>query len=328
MRIQKLGGHAVGLGLAGMLALALPASSCRPVDDVRPVPACAAGSPLSQQALRETVEALAGPELAGRAPGTAGDRATRAWIEARFECIGLETEGGAYQQAFETEEGAPTANVIGVLRGSDPAVADEVVVIGAHHDHLGTDETGIYAGANDNASGVALMVGLAEVLAAQGTRRTVVFAAFGAEELGFLGSQHFVDQPPGDLAMADVVFMINLDMVGRYGDEGVLYALHTFEGTPGHTLLEPMLPEFSGLDVVLGEPGADADHLTFCEAGVPVTFFFTEDSECYHQTCDVPEHLDWPGFERVAALVGAFAGEVADTELDLAAAREDGCGAE
>jgi len=155
----------------------------------------------------------------------------------------------------------------------------------------------------------------------------VVFAAFGAEELGYLGSQHFVDQPPGDLVIEDVVFMINLDMVGTYGDQELLNALHTFEGTPGRTLLDGLVGDFPDLDVGLGEEGAEADHLTFCEAGVPVTFFFTEDTECYHQPCDTPDHLDWPGFERVAALVGAFAGEVADTQLDLAAARQSGCGA-
>ncbi len=291
--------------------------------------ACSAtADPLSEASLMATLSALAAPSLAGRAPGTRGDTAARAIIEARFRCLGLEAPGGAFQQPFATDEGVPTANVLGVLRGSDPEVAHEVIVVAAHHDHLGADASGIYLGANDDASGVAAVLGLAERLARQGRapRRTIVFALFGAEESGFLGSLHYDAHPLPGLSLADTVFMINLDMIGRYASERRLYALHTFPGTPGRTLLEGLVGDFPDLDVVLGEPGDAADHLTFCDAGVPAAFFWTSDEACYHNPCDTAERIDRGPYTRTVKLVSALLSVAAEGDLDLAAARARGCG--
>ncbi len=287
----------------------------------------AADEALSEASLRETVVFLAGPALKGRASGTEGDLAARDYIEARMTRVGLKAPVGGHQQAFTTEDGASTSNVIGVIPGADPDIGDEIVIIGAHHDHLGAEGASVFAGANDNASGVAVLLGIAEAMArrAKAPRRTLVFVTFGAEEDGLLGSEHYVESPPPGLSLDDTVFMFNLDMVGRYPDEGVLYALHTFEGTPGRTLLDGIVSDFPALEVDLGTPGEDADHLTFCDIGVPTTFFFTEDSTCYHRTCDTVDHVDFPSMAKVAALAFEFTARLADSSLDLAAAREEGC---
>src|SRR5439155_704659 len=93
------------------------------------------------------------------------------------------------------------ANVVGILPGTDPALADEAVVIGAHYDHLGRVDGVVYPGADDNASGTAVVLGLARAFAAAGgTGRTLVVALFGAEELGLIGSRHYVGWPVVPLA--------------------------------------------------------------------------------------------------------------------------------
>src|SRR2546427_12178155 len=105
-------------------------------------------------------------------------------------------------------------NVVGILPGHDPALADEAVVIGAHFDHLGRVDGDVYPGADDNASGTAVVLGLARAFAASGgTARTLVFALFGAEELGLIGSRHYVGHPV--VPLAQTVAMVNFDMVGR-----------------------------------------------------------------------------------------------------------------
>ena len=290
----------------------------------------AAADPVGETSLMATIEGLAAPELEGRYPGTPGDASGRALIEARFKCLGLDAPGGSYQQPFTTEDGEETANVIAVMRGSDPEVAGEVIVVGAHHDHLGQDEQGIYLGANDDASGVAALLGLAERLVNQGQapRRTVVFAAFGAEEAGYLGSLHYAAHPFQGLSLEDTVFMVNLDMIGSYKREGLLYALHTFPGTPGRQILDGVVADFPDLNVVLGEKGELADHMTFCEARVPVTFFFTSDDGCYHKPCDAADRIDRANHARITQLVWALLSKAADGETDLAAARAKGCGDE
>jgi aminopeptidase YwaD len=125
---------------------------------------------------------------------------------------------------------APAANVVGILRGTDAKLKDEVIVVGAHYDHLGhggrsslaAREGEIHHGADDNASGTAALIELARLLSAERERqrRTVVFVAFGGEEEGLLGSSHYVAHPPEPLERT--VAMINMDMVGRLKDDTLM----------------------------------------------------------------------------------------------------------
>ena len=294
--------------LAGLLL-----AGCLPPEEApQDAGRCGAADPLSASALMADVEAFADPGLKGRAAGSAGEARAAALVEERLACLGLETR----QQPFSAD-GLSSVNVIGVLRGQHPALQREIVVIGAHLDHLGQDGNGVYRGANDNASGLAVMLGVAAALAEDPPDRTVVFIGFGAEEEGFLGSEHYVGHAPADLPLRATRFMVNLDMVGTYGDQGGVNALHALPGTPGRAVLDGLVGEFPELDVFLGEPGADSDHLLFCEAGIPTTFFFTEDTRCYHQTCDTPDHLDAQGMAGIARLVAAFAEALADGDQSL-----------
>src|SRR5262245_33839977 len=151
-----------------------------------PDPGCSGGAAFDVGALQATVQYLASDELGGRAPGTPGDEAARAYIEERFACLGLSPCGadGSFQQPFVTSSGKDTANVVGYLPGADPTVGSEIVLVGAHHDHLGQSGGEIFSGANDNASGVAAMLAMAHAFVQRGVvpRRTVAFVAFGYEE--------------------------------------------------------------------------------------------------------------------------------------------------
>jgi Zn-dependent M28 family amino/carboxypeptidase len=195
------------------------------------------------------------------------------------------------------------ANVIGVLPGTDPALAQEAVVLGAHYDHLGASGDAVHHGADDNASGTAVVAGLARAFAAAGgAPRTLVFALFGAEELGLVGSSHYVRQPPWPLERT--VAMLNFDMVGRMRD-GKL----TIGGADTGDTLRPVLadalarvPEVVG--DVRGTPYTPSDHARFYAAGTPVLFFHTGVHPDYHRPSDTADKLNADGMARVAA-VGA-----------------------
>ena len=160
------------------------------------------GKPFDQAMLRERVVTLASKELDGRVPGTDGDRATRKLIVDRFTCLGLTGAGkdGAFELPFETEGKAATANVVGYVAGSDPDIGDQIIYVGAHHDHEGKG----HLGANDNASGLAGLLAVAQAIQQRPTKpkRTIVFAAFGAEELGMVGSYYLSKHPPAALPNA------------------------------------------------------------------------------------------------------------------------------
>ncbi len=334
------------LGVLSALACARRPSSAAPpaplvVRDVVSMPAVGADvpavkppvplrDPLAPTSLRATVEALAAPSMEGREPETRGDAQARALIESTMRRAGLTAPTGGFQQPFtfenDDEEEVNTANVVGVLRGADPQRAHEIVVVGAHHDHLGREGRRIFHGANDNASGVSVVLAVAEALARRAVAlpRTVAFVTFGAEEEGLHGSAAWVRSPPAELPMAQTMFMLNLDMVGSYASDGCLYALHTFRGTPGRLALDALAPAYPDLRIELGTAGDDSDHVNFCAAGVPTTFFYTPDPRCYHRPCDTAARIEWDHLSRIAHLAYDLVVSVARAD-DLAAHRAAGC---
>ena len=195
------------------------------------------------------------------------------------------------------------ANVIGVLPGTDPTLAGETIVLGAHWDHLGSSGGAIYYGADDNASGTAVVVGLARAFAAAGAgRRTLVFVLFGAEELGLIGSSHYVRHAA--LPLAQTVAMLNFDMVGRMRD-GKL----TISGVDSGDRLRAATADAArtaGVQVDLrGTPFSPSDHTRFYSAGTPVLFFHTGGHEDYHRPSDTADRLNVDGMARVAAMGAA-----------------------
>lgn len=217
-------------------------------------------------------------------------------------------------------ERALAANVIGILPGDDPRLRDEAIVVGAHYDHLGQggegslapDEVGqVHHGADDNASGTAAVLALARGFAASGPRpRTLVFATFSGEELGLLGSAHYVKQPPFPLERS--VLMVNFDMVGRLREHR-LYVGGVDSGTGLRAVVNDAA---QGLGLALElrpSPFAPSDHTSFYAAGRPVLFLFTGAHADYHRPSDTWDKINAPGLATVATMAARVVDTVART---------------
>ncbi|MEY3212139.1 MAG: hypothetical protein RIT28_2620 [Pseudomonadota bacterium] len=270
-----------------------------------------------EDAMTADLAYLASPELDGRAPGSAGDELARAFVAERFACLGLLEvgTGDGFQQPFTDDNGEETANVLGMIPGAQPSVMGESVVISAHLDHFGDG----WLGANDNASGVAALLAIAQSLVNEGQQpdRTIVFAALGAEESGFEGSERFMRRAPTELDLDQIVYNVNMDMVGSFASSATLYALGTFRGTAGREAVSAFVDEHPTLDVSLGDGSDQSDNYSFCAVGIPYVFFWTEDEPCYHERCDRSERIDYPALTEIAALSGETALELANRDDDL-----------
>jgi Zn-dependent M28 family amino/carboxypeptidase len=283
-------------------------------------------APMSEEALRAHVAYLASPELAGRAAGTEDEKKAAAYVAAAFTVAGL---AGVREQTFALGSGE-SRNVMGTLGDGE-----EIVVVGAHMDHLGRRNGELYLGAEDNASGIAVLSELARALAEKKAdhKRKIVFVAFGAEEVGLVGSRHFVQSPP--VPIKAIKNMVNIDMIGRrLVDQSSMSMLKGMLKIPGNgvgvvgTRDRPDLRKIvdegcaaADLKVVAPEdlPGAIADvvdqmsarrgdNAPFEEAGVPSLFFGSGESDDYHKPTDVIDRLD---FKLMARRARAIANVVA-----------------
>ncbi|MBL8627601.1 MAG: M20/M25/M40 family metallo-hydrolase [Myxococcales bacterium] len=315
--------------LAAMLALAAlaackgasrraapppPTLDAAPAIDARPAPG---GWFPDDASIKAHVDELASPALRGRGDGTADEAAAATRVAAWLREAGAEPAGDdGYLTRFEYP-GGKSQNVVGVIRGADPQAGH--VVVGAHYDHLGQDERGIYLGADDNASGTAGLVAIAAALAHDGQRprRTVVVVAFGAEEAGLHGSAAYVARPA--LPLAEAAAMINLDMIGRpeflaakdYAMARAFVAKDAIGAltSPGATALADLAHQAGA---AVGRPVVAAsdfgpledqirplveqrgDQASFAAAGVPYLWFSTSMHDDYHLPSDTPDKVD-PG---------------------------------
>jgi hypothetical protein len=210
-------------------------------------------------------------------------------------------------------------NVVGVLRGSDPARAREAIVIGAHYDHVGlggrlsvTPERAgeIHNGADDNASGTASVIEIARAAIADRARfpRTLIFVTFAGEERGLLGSAHYV-RSSAPVPIANTVAMLNLDMVGR--SRGAV-DISGLDNGPLKSDLMTAAQTLGGLEIKQEGPGAGrSDDSSFIDAHVPAINFFTGFHADYHRPSDDWEKIDKAGTARVATLALEFAARLA-----------------
>jgi hypothetical protein len=280
----------------------------------------------------DDIRFLSDDRLAGRLTGSPGADTAAAYLARRFGAVGLQPGAGGWYQVFTVQRDAPVAqhahaaglsgrNVIGVLPGRDPTLRNEAVIVGAHYDHLGLggfgsldpDSTGkVHNGADDNASGAAMLIEIAARLEAAPPARTVVFIAFSGEELGLLGSSYYVHHPIYPLSTT--LAMVNLDMVGRLRQKRlIVYGSRTAREFPA---LLDSLNWHAGLDLrAQGDGYGPSDQSPFYAAGRPVLHFFTDLHEDYHRTTDDWQKINVEGLEQVAdfttGLVTALANRAA-----------------
>ena len=288
---------------------AVPLPTAEPLARLAPV--------FDAERLMGHVRHLASDELEGRGVGTAGLDKAGDYIAKQFEQAGLEPAGdehgwfhGWRQPGGPDRKTVTLRNVVGVLRGSDPAFAGQSVVIGAHYDHLGlgwpdvrTGQEGkIHNGADDNASGVSVMIEVARLIAAGGApRRTIVFVAFSGEEWGLKGSREhlrWMQEWPAEKIMA----MINLDTVGRLG-KGKLQVLGT--GSASEWIHINMGIGFTtGVESKsIPDDIGGSDQKTFVEAGIPAVQLFTGAHADYHSPTDDVDRIDAAGLVKVATFL-------------------------
>ncbi len=260
---------------------------------------------ITAETLKEHVCFLADDELQGRKPGTEGGLAAGRHIAEEFEKYGLAPgdvvgdveAAGDYFQPFTYRY----RNVLAILPGSDPKLKEEMIVIGAHYDHLGSRRSGkVYNGADDNASGTAGLLELAEAfsLLPMPPRRTILFAAWDGEESGLLGSMHWLKHPsPPNLK---VVFMLNMDMIGRLREDKL--SIHAIRSGFGLRRLLSTLN--SGLTLEFTRQiSIGSDHWPFYNNGIPTIMFNTGMHEQLHTPQDDVELINATGMRRVARLV-------------------------
>jgi hypothetical protein len=294
------------------------------------------GDAFSEDYARSVISTLAQDAWAGRKYDSNGLRAATQWLEQQFACMGLKpgapalglsTDGFAQafsaqgddlddnDDAFEPDRAYPLTNVVGSIEGRG-ALADEVVVVGAHLDHLGKRGSAVVPGANDDASGILALLAIAKHLlpsAPRDSQRTVVFVGWGVEEYPFYlrGSAAFFKGVPA-AKQARIVYYVNFDMIGSYAQESTVHVLGTYPGSPALKMMKAIAPTVPALEIGLGGRGESSDHVTFCEHGIPYAFFWTSDT-CYHKPCDRADHIDYAHLPDIlrsaAALVQALAVE-------------------
>ncbi|MCB9283658.1 MAG: M20/M25/M40 family metallo-hydrolase [Lewinellaceae bacterium] len=279
------------------------------------------------QELRVDVVYLSSDLLQGRETGTEGERLAAQYIASRFAAIGLTPKGdnGSYFQEFKavvkanpheaTGENRMARNVVGYINNK----AAQTVVIGAHYDHLGHGISGslytggpaIHNGADDNASGVAGLLRLAEMLKEKGPKKNnYLFIAFSGEELGLYGSKYFVDHPTLD--WEKINYMLNMDMIGRLDTSGVLL-VNGVGTSPSWNEVMPKI-QVKGLTIKTSEAGmGPSDHASFYLKDRPVLHFFTGQHSDYHKPSDDSELINYDGIEEVTRyiyqLIGALDGK-------------------
>ena len=281
--------------------------------------------------LEDDIAFLASDSLAGRETGTPGELIAANYLQKRMEAIGLHPKGNAdtYFQTFtfrpkndphaEVQFGTGDSTITGTnVIGYIDNQAQKTVIIGAHYDHLGMGGEGslyaegeaIHNGADDNASGVGVLLQLAEKLKDSLFGSNYLFIAFSGEEMGLLGSNYFSKNPTIDLKKAN--YMINMDMVGRLRDNKTLSISGTGTAPIWSQVLNTTNP---GFKLVLSESGmGPSDHTSFYLQDIPALHFFTGQHEDYHKPSDDSEKLNYEGMQMIGAYILSIIDELNDAK--------------
>jgi hypothetical protein len=290
-------------------------------------------SVISEDDIRANLNYLASDELEGRMSGKKGNVVAAEFIKQKYEQFGLPTE----YQKFEIERtnAGPqnergddfTQNIFAWIDGNDPSVKDEIVVVGAHMDHIGygpsmsrSNKIAVHNGADDNGSGTVALLEIAKafsVLRGQ-NRRTVVFQSYSAEEMGLIGSRYYCNNPTFPKSGPSIqkhVAMINLDMVGYLG-KGEYFA--GFDAGESSIDISKFIDELNGKYTfarkITSRGSGGSDHASFYNKRVPVAFLHTGLHPYYHTPEDDVDKINFDGVEQVSRYAFELAWKVCQAE--------------
>ena len=290
----------------------------------------------AENKIKEDVSFLADDKLEGRQTGTQGEILASEYLIKRFETIGLEPKGtDGYLQSFSFKPKTDPHSEVEFTTNADSTItgnnvigfinnnAKQTIVIGAHYDHLGFGGEGslyrdkdkaIHNGADDNASGVAVMLNLADRLKIKNDKAEIkdknnyLFMAFSGEEMGLLGSNYFSKNPTIDAKTIN--YMINMDMVGRMKADSTLAVYGTGTSPMFKQTLKANNEKFK---LVENESGVGpSDHTSFYLIDIPVLHFFTGQHEDYHKPSDDSEKLNYEGMNLISDYIYSIISDLDD----------------
>lgn len=275
---------------------------------------------IDKETLREHVTYLASDELLGRGFGSEQGKIAAEYIISHFKSTGIVPLLDGYRHAFTHRTGSLNIegnNIVGLIEGRDPDLKDEYIILGAHYDHVGWElqdgDTVVYNGADDNASGIAGILEIGRVLAANQDKlgRSVVLIAFDGEETGLIGSSHFVDE--GMMDFDQVKAMFSLDMIGMYEKHGGVDLLGIGLIEEEKQLLEAAL---SQVPLVVSKQNDNVVYRTdtepFGSIGIPAVHVFTGTESPYHKPEDDSDLLDYDGMALITEFMVALVEEMSD----------------
>lgn len=262
--------------------------------------------------LQKHITYLASDALLGRRSTTPASDTAAAYIEKEFKSYGLKPVNGSFFQNVPVKQKNKEAmfkNVVGFLEGSDPELKKELLIIGGHYDHVGPyknpkfGQDSIYNGADDNASGTAGVMVLAKAFSSmkEKPKRSILFIAFGGEELGLVGSNFYCKNPL--FPLENTVAMLHMDMISR-NDPEVVYIVAS-KKSPDLTQINEKQNEKIGMKLEYTQDMFinSSDHAPFISEGIPALFYFTGVNKVLHSPKDESDTVDYNKAERIARLV-------------------------
>ena len=274
-------------------------------------------SRITSQSAQKTVEYLASQELEGRMSGKKGNVLAAQYIKDKFESYGYKTK---YQKfpikrlnyGPNNETGDDfTNNILAWSNGKEERMKDDIVVVGAHMDHIGygpsmsmQNRIKIHPGADDNASGTAALLEIANGMSKLRNKRTVLFIAFSAEEMGLLGSLYYVknpELPENEPSIKNHIFMLNMDMVGYLKSGRQLAGFADLNSSIDVTkYIGELSDKYSFAKSITSRGTGGSDHASFYNKKVPIAFLHTGGHNYYHTPQDTPDKLNYDGIEKVS----------------------------
>jgi len=280
--------------------------------------------------LTKNLAFLASDELEGRMSGKKGNLVAAEFIKNKYESFGLPTQ----YQRFRINRVNPgpknetgddyTQNIIAYIPGSERP--NEIVVIGAHMDHIGygpemsmtPKRRQIHPGADDNASGTVALLEIAKAFSKLKPKRTVVFQTYSAEEMGLIGSRYYCDHPLFPIDAPDIkahVFMLNFDMIGYLGKGKFSVGFNAGDSSAEVTkFIDELNQKYSFAKRITTQGRSGSDHASFYNKQIPVAFMHTGMHDAYHTPDDTPDKLNYQGIEQIAKYAFELSWKIANAD--------------
>jgi hypothetical protein len=305
---------------------------------------------ITKKDLEKHLMVLASDSLEGRETGMLGQKMAAEYIANHFKNIGIppcvttknrytkrntttyfqefKTQSDRYRRLFKKKKIIEGENVLGYIEGTD--LKDELVIITAHYDHLGKQDSLIFNGADDNGSGTAATLEIAEAFMmakkdGNGPRRSVLIMPVSAEEKGLLGSKYYTKKPI--FPLEKTVANLNIDMIGRvderHDDGNYVYLIGSNRiSNELHDISEQINKEYIGIELDYTFNAEDdpnryyyrSDHYNFAKNNIPVIFYFNGTHEDYHKATDTIEKLDFEKIQKITRLIFLTAWELANRD--------------